>query len=263
MPDIFPSLRPRLVVSIVSHAHGELVQGLLLQLAQWSAHSVTRVVLVQNVVEPVPQPPLSGWPFKFDVVVNEVPRGFGANHNRALGGAAEDFLCVLNPDVKLLAQDDPFDDLIAACAVQTAGCAYPTQIDEQGHIQDSEREVPTPLSLIRRRLLGRRETRVDWVNAACLVVPTSVWRDLGGFDERYFMYCEDVDFCLRLRLHGLLLVKAPARIVHAGQRASGRSVRHFAWHVRSLVRLWLSPVYGRAQQLLTSSSASAGTIGTP
>lgn len=263
MSDISSPLRPRLVVSIVSHGHGELVQGLLLQLAQWSAPSVSRVVLVQNVVEPAPLPPLSsGWPFTLDLIVNEVPRGFGANHNAALDGAAEEFVCVLNPDVVLLDRD-PFRDLMDACAVVGGGCAYPTQLDGQGLVQHSEREVPSPFSLIRRRLLGRQETRIDWVNAACLVVPTSVWRDMGGFDERYFMYCEDVDFCLRLRLRGLLLVKAPAQIVHVGQRASGRSLKHLAWHVRSLLRLWLSPVYWRAQQLLTSPSASAGTIGTP
>lgn len=259
-----PPLRPRLVVSIVSHGHCELVQDLLLQLAQWAAHSVTRVVLIQNVPESTLQPPSIGWPFALDVIANPVPRGFGANHNTALKDAEEEFVCVLNPDVKLMAQHDPFADLMATCAaVQGAGCAYPTQVDELGNVQDSEREVPSPLALLRRRLLGRRDTRVDWVNAACLVVPKSVWRDLGGFDERYFMYCEDVDFCLRLRLRGLRLVKAPVRIVHAGQRASGRSFKHLTWHLRSLLRLWLSPVYRRAQQLLTPSSASTGTIGTP
>jgi len=262
MFDISSPLRPRLVVSIVSHGHGALVQSLLLQLAQWSAHSVTRVVLVQNMAEPAPQPPSTGWPFKLDIAVNEAPRGFGANHNTALRDAAEDFVCVLNPDVVLVA-GDPFADLVDVCSAKGVGCGYPIQIDEQGRIQDSERETPSPSSLIRRRLLRRRETRVDWVNAACLVVPTYVWRDLGGFDERYFMYCEDVDFCLRLRLRGLQLVKAPAQIVHAGQRASGRSMKHLVWHVRSLFRLWRSPVYGRAQQLLTSPTAGAGTIGTP
>lgn len=262
MFDISPPLRPRLVVSIVSHGHGALVQSLLHQLAQWSAHSVSRVVLIQNLAEPAPQAPADGWPFEVNVILNESPRGFGANHNAALNDAAEEFVCVLNPDVRLLAHD-PLADLVAACGVKGAGCAYPTQVDEQGRVQDSEREMPSPLSLLRRRLMGRREIRVDWVNAACLVVPASVWRELGGFDERYFMYCEDVDFCLRLRLRGLQLIHAPVQIVHAGQRASGRNLKHLAWHLRSLLQLWLSPVYARAQQLLTSPSADAGTIGTP
>jgi N-acetylglucosaminyl-diphospho-decaprenol L-rhamnosyltransferase len=253
---------PCLVVSIVSHGHGPLVQDLLLQLAQWSASSIAKVVLVQNIPEPVPSAPSDGWPFDLKVTANETPHGFGANHNRALSDVIEEFVCVLNPDVALLGRD-PFPELLAACGMRGVGCSYPVQVNEHGLVQDSEREIPSPLSLVRRRLLRHRERRVDWVNAACLVVPAAVWRDLGGFDERYFMYCEDVDFCLRLRLRGLHLAKVPAQVIHAGQRASGRSLRHLVWHVQSLGRLWLSPVYARAQQLLTSPSAGAGTIGTP
>ncbi|MFN4120439.1 glycosyl transferase [Acidovorax sp.] len=256
--------RPSLVVSIVSHGHGALVQRLLEQLARRCADSVRRVVLTHNVPEELILPPSAGWPFELEVRWNQAPMGFGANHNRALSGGSEHFVCVLNPDVILLDDGlDPFDALVAAATPSGVGCAYPVQLDEEGQVQDSEREVPTPLRLLQRRLLGRRETRAEWVNAACLLVPRRIWNALGGFDERYFMYCEDVDFCLRLRLRGLRLVRAKARIVHAGQRASGRRAIHLAWHVRSIFRLWRSPVYRQAQQLLTSASAGSSTIGTP
>lgn len=263
MSVISPPLTPALVVSVVSHGHGDMVQTLLEQLARGCAATVSRVVLTQNVPEPPPLPMLGGeWPFTLVRVVNPVPRGFGANHNRALAGATEDFVCVLNPDV-VLAEGDPFAVLVKACQTPEAGCAYPIQIDEAGRVQDSEREIPSPGALLRRRLLRRKETRVDWVNAACMVLPSSVWHQLNGFDERYFMYCEDVDFCLRLRLCGLRLVRAPVRVIHAGQRASSRRIAHLAWHLRSLWRLWRSPVYERALQFLTLASASNGTIGTP
>lgn len=248
-----------LVVSVISHGHGPCVQALLEDLARFSAATVRRVVLTQNLVEAEPRAPAAGWPFLLEVVKNRVPLGFGANHNRALANAAEDFICVLNPDVRLGAHD-PFATLMHAAGSQGVGCSYPIQLDEHGGVQDSEREIPSPITLLRRRLLGRMEHRVDWVNAACLVLPTSVWQDLDGFDERYFMYCEDVDFCLRVRLRGLSLRKAPVQIVHAGQRASRRSVAHLVWHVRSLWRLWHSPVYQQAQHLLTGTSAMKSTI---
>jgi N-acetylglucosaminyl-diphospho-decaprenol L-rhamnosyltransferase len=69
-----------------------------------------------------------------------------------------------------------------------------------------------------------------------------------GFDEGYFMYCEDVDLCLRLRLQGLTLSKAPARVIHAGQRNSHRRLRHLMWHLRSLLRLWTSVAYREIQR---------------
>lgn len=256
-----PELCEALVVSIVSHGHGPLVQRLLLQMGRMSGATVARVVLTQNLPEPSPLPPPGGWPFMLQVVRNPVPLGFGDNHNRALAGAREPFVCVLNPDVVLLEGADPFAALVRFAARPGVGCAYPEQVSPHGERQDSERECPTPMALWRRRVLHRPDSRTDWVNAACLVLPQPVWQRLGGFDEAYFMYCEDVDLCLRLRLAGLALVRAPAQVVHAGQRASHRRWAHLRWHVQSLLRLWRSPVYRRACQLLTAHDKSASTIG--
>lgn len=252
-----------MVVSVVSHGHGPTVQPLLYALAagvQAGASAVRRVVLTLNLPESAPVPPPGGWPFVLQVVHNAQPAGFGANHNRALAGAVEPFVCILNPDV-VLASGDPFAALVQAAAAPGTGCAYPAQVDTQGQLQDSERELPTPQALWRRRVLGCSEVRVDWVNAACLVLPLPVWQALGGFDESYFMYCEDVDLCLRMRLAGLALVRAPVQIEHDGQRASHRRWAYLRWHVRSLLRLWRSPVYRQARELLRARGDGAGTIG--
>lgn len=249
-----------LVVSVVSHGHQPQVQALLNDLARFSAATVSRVVITLNQPEAEPQAPAAGWPFVLQVVRNAHPLGFGANHNRALAGAAEPFVCVLNPDVRW-DRCDPLESMVLAAAQPGVGCSYPAQFDGAGNRQDHERSLPTPSALLRRHMLRRRETRVDWVNAACLVLPQPVWRRLAGFDEAYFMYCEDVDLCLRLRLAGLALVRAPAQVVHAGQRASHRRWAHLRWHVQSLLRLWRSPVYRQACQLLLVQDKGADTIG--
>lgn len=247
-----------LVVSVVSHGHGPLVQALLWQLAQHSHATVTRVVLTLNLPEPDPAPPQGGWPFALQILRNTQPAGFGSNHNQALHGATESFVCILNPDVALLGPDDPFAALVHTAAQLGTGCAYPVQLDAQGQVQDSERTLPTPTALWRRRVLRQPAPahRVDWVNGACMVLPTPVWQQLGGFDSRYFMYCEDVDLCLRLRLAGLALVRAPTRILHAGQRASQRHWRHTLWHVRSLLRLWCSRSYRATSHNPSASNTS-------
>ena len=113
----------------------------------------------------------------------------------------------------------------------------------------------------RRRALGQRELRVDWVNAACLLLPQPVWHTVGGFDESYFMYCEDVDLCLRVRLAGLALVRAPAQIEHSGQRASHQRWAHLRWHIGSLLRLWRSPVYRQARQLCREQAQRSPATG--
>ena len=81
---------------------------------------------------------------------------------------------------------------------------------------------------------------------------SAVFRSLGGFDERYYMYCEDVDICLRLQLAGFGLSPANATVVHHAQRQTTKSLRHLAWHVRSLLRLWNSPTYKAYQHLLAN-----------
>lgn len=242
-----------LVVSIVSHGHAQQVCVLLRQLAELCGASVARVVLTLNVPEPeLPYAaPPGGWPFALQIVRNASPLGFGANHNRALAGAQERFVCVLNPDVLLLpAEADAMAALCRVAAGDAVGIAYPVQVDAAGVEQDSRRELTTPLSLLQRRLLRRKPQRCDWVNAACVVLPTQVWHAVAGFDESFFMYCEDVDLSLRVQLGGWALAAAPVRIVHAGQRASSRQWLHFKWHVRSLWTLWQSPAYAKARRRL-------------
>jgi len=249
-----------LVVSVVSHGHGPLVGALLQDLARYCEASVTRVVLTLN--QPgEPSPSAERWPFDLQVRRNLQPLGFGANHNRALSDAKEHCVCVLNPDVRLTA--DPFTALVAAALQPGVGCAYPVQVDAAGQEQDSERALPTLAALWRRRILGQGEARVDWVNAACLVLPRAVWQQVGGFDERYFMYCEDVDLSLRIRLAGWTLQRASVTVIHGGQRASHRRVRYLMWHVRSLLRLWLSPVYRQAKDLLPLDTGGSRRIGAP
>ena len=252
-----------LVVSLVSHGHGILVKRLLQQIAEMCSNSVTRVVLTLNLPESVPLD--CNWPFVLDVRRNSRPRGFGANHNSALEDATESFVCVLNPDVVLLG--DPFGGLIASAhqfAVDGGlTLSYPLQVDAVGRIQHSERALPSPWALFLRRFLGRTELKVEWVNAACVVLPLTTWRHLQGFDEAYHMYCDDVDFSLRLRLAGGRLVKAPVQVLHAGERASSHNWRHLCWHVSSLLRLWRSPVYRCARNLVTVTDTEARTIAGP
>ncbi|GAB3357161.1 glycosyltransferase [Giesbergeria giesbergeri] len=246
-----------LAVSVVSHGHGPLVQSLLWQLAQHSHATVARVVLTLNIPEPEPAPPPKGWPFALHILRNTQPAGFGNNHNRALQTVSEPFVCILNPDVALH-PPDPFAVLVHTAAQPGTGCAYPMQVDAQGQVQDSERALPTPTALWQRRILGQREQRTDWVNGACMVLPTAVWHQLGGFDNRYFIYCEDVDLCLRLRLAGLSLVRAPVSVIHTGQRASQRHWRHTLWHVCSLLRLWSSSSYKAIRR--NPDAPNTGTI---
>jgi GT2 family glycosyltransferase len=92
----------------------------------------------------------------------------------------------------------------------------------------------------------------------CLVFKTQTYRDIGGFDERFHMYCEDVDICLKIHLKGgYVSWIQSAVIVHDAQRTSRRNWRYLIWHVTSLLRLFGSPAYWRFRVLGLRGSKGA------
>ena len=185
------------------------------------------------------------WTFKLILIQNAKPKGFGANHNAAFSQATLDNFCVLNPDVDF--DSDPFTDLLFKLGQPSAGCAFPVQLDEAGQVQDYARKLPSPVALFKRYFGARTGVseckHPDWVNGAFMLFPARVFNQIKGFDEKYFMYCEDVDICLRLQLAGFKLSQSTATVVHAAQRNTRANLRHLIWHVTSLLRLWTSPAY--------------------
>jgi GT2 family glycosyltransferase len=81
-----------------------------------------------------------------------------------------------------------------------------------------------------------------------MLLPSKIFAQVAGFDERYFLYYEDVDFCARLRLLGYDIVLCPqAKVFHYAQRDSHDSFKYFVWHVRSMLRFFVSMVFWRVQ----------------
>ncbi len=251
-------------LSIVSHIQGGLVEKALKAIALSSGTKARRlrVWLTINIPEPSfsRQIQQTQWPFDLRIIQNPKPLGFGANHNQAfahaqLSGAAKWF-CVMNPDVLWPADTDAFwADLQNDVFDSKVGLVCPQQVDENGAVQDYARHLPTPWGLVARTIrrmgggaaLGQPLplNQADWANGACMVWRSSVFAALGGFDERYFMYCEDTDICLRTRLAGYRIEQGPTTVVHLAQRNTGKQWPHLVWHVKSLLRLWLSSAFWR------------------
>lgn len=251
-------------VSVVSHGHGDSLRRLIELLAQTPTGIIRRVWITLNVPEPEF---LIWWAQTLDrvsctqvdvewrVIENTTSLGFAQNHNQAfeqelavLNSAT--WFCVLNPDV--FWHINPFPALLTAARSMNVACCYPRQVTSTGVVQDYQRTLITPGALVRRRLLGQSDAvaQIDWVCGAFMMLRSSAFRDIQGFDNRYHLYCEDVDLCLRLRLAGHSLVEASeACIVHDAHRNSLKKPRHFVWHVSSLLRLWFSASYRRYRAL--------------
>jgi N-acetylglucosaminyl-diphospho-decaprenol L-rhamnosyltransferase len=236
-------------VSIVSHGHGAHVENLLRQIDKWNTHALKLVIITINA------PALDAdyfndiafqFTFKLCIVKNQQPLGFGANHNRAFTLCSSDYYLVINPDLDF--PQNPFPNILKNLEDDCIGCAYPVQSSGQNLLLDFERELASPTSILKRHIPLFKISKpisldIDWVSGAFMALSATAFRKIGGFDERYFMYCEDVDICLRLQLSGYRLSRADVTVIHHTQRKTLKNLRHLAWHVRSLLRLWNSTAY--------------------
>ena len=85
-----------------------------------------------------------------------------------------------------------------------------------------------------------------WLAGMFLMVRAAAFTAVGGFDERYFLYCEDYDLSARLFNAGYPIAQVQAaRAVHDAQRDSHRSLRHLKLHVVSLLKVWTSVAFWR------------------
>jgi len=190
---------------------------------------------------------LKHFPFSITVLQNSSPRGFGANHNQAFAHCKEEYFCVVNPDIVL--KTDPFDSLISCLSNQKIGLVAPALVDSEGKLQDSARLFPTPGRIFRRVFSGAEKKYTapssvqaifpDWVAGMFMLFPAHVYREINGFDEQYFMYCEDADICMRLAEQGYRTQFVPqVQAIHNPRRASHGTIRHMSWHVLSLLRFF-------------------------
>jgi GT2 family glycosyltransferase len=160
------------------------------------------------------------WP-TLRVVEAGTNLGFARGANRGAAAATGDVLVFLNPDARV--QRGAIGALVDALVVTPgAGIAGGGLVDERGRWQPgAARFAPvahllldtTPGRLAAR--LRRQPHRVDWVYGTFMAVRGELFRQLQGFDERYFLYGEDLDLCHRAARLGVRTVHVPtARAVH-------------------------------------------------
>ncbi len=239
-------------ISVVSHAQIALVAALLKDLEDHCADSNFELILTLNLDEILPFD-LHAFSYPIRLVRNKVPKGFAANQNQAFACATGQYFCVLNPDIRL--RSNPFNALLACCDRSSAGVVAPLVLGETGAVEDSARRFPSPLKILCKAFGKCRSPDYvmvdapiypDWVAGMFMLFPRAVFERLGGFDERYFLYYEDVDICARLRLMGHPVVLCPrVAVQHHAQRSSHRDFRFWRLHLGSMVRFFLSPVYWR------------------
>lgn len=196
------------------------------------------------------------------LIVNSENRGFTAANNQGLGPSKGRYLLLLNPDTEIVG--NALATMIGYMQANAeAGALGPRLLNTDGSPQSSRRRFPTfATALVEstvvqewwddNRILRRfymsdtaddAVQEVDWVVGACLLVRREAYEQVGGLDEGFFMYSEELDWCRRIKAAGWKVVYLPtATVIHHEGKSSeqvvparhvyfqGSKVRYFRKH---------------------------------
>jgi len=196
-------------------------------------------------------------PFSFTVITNTHIEGFASNCNTGISHASGTFILLLNPDTRLYPAS--VAHLLHFMKTHTkAGICAPKLLNPDGSLQFSCRKFPTWKSFIVRRTPYRIffprttindahlmkhinhaiEQKVDWVLGGCMCIRKRMIDAIGLLDTHYYLYVDDIDFCLRAWKAGWEVYYVPsAKVIHHHQAKSDRALftRYSLYHFQSMI----------------------------
>jgi hypothetical protein len=206
---------------IVNYRSTEYLQPCLASIEKIAGNSAFEIILVNNESSPLPKY-LTGESVR--IIELGTNHGFGTAANRGAEISLGRYLCFLNPDSFFL-QSDIYDVIRQFEAEKSLGILGPVILEENGQEQqwNSGTEI-TPWTIVKNKITNhshfQKPKRIDWVSGAAFFMPRELFRKLEGFDEKFFMYFEDIDLCKRTRQFGSSIKTCPEiRVTHLGGKS--------------------------------------------
>jgi N-acetylglucosaminyl-diphospho-decaprenol L-rhamnosyltransferase len=176
-----------------------------------------------------------------EVIRRSCNDGFGAAANAGIARTNGSLVALLNPDIRFDRDDVPAR-LAEHFADPRVGLVAPGLRLPDGLTQDSARVVPTPLDLLLRRrerfrgaIRPTEATAVPWVVGAFMMLRRTAFESIGGFDEHFLLYFEDMDLCVRLTNREWKVLLDPEIVAaHRHRAASRKSI--LGWSTRQHIR---------------------------
>jgi GT2 family glycosyltransferase len=216
------------------------------------------------------------------IIRNPVNLGYAKAVNRGIDEASGAYFLVLNPDIETGAEAvTRLWEFMEK--TPDAGIAAAKLLNPDGTLQMSCRTFYTiPVVLLRRTFLGKifpnsslsrkhlmldwdhnSDREVDWVTGACMIVRREAYEAVGGMDERFFLYFEDVDWCYRMKKHGWKVCYAHSSEMkhHYRRESAGRLPdRKLVNHLLSTFRFY--DKWSSAMHSLKRERRALGILGT-
>ena len=243
----------RLFVSIVSHLHQNIIINLGTARVLAECPEI-EVVCRDNVPTTLLQKACTNYGIHY--IANQKSDGFAGNNNanytyckEELGMKGEDVFITLNPDIYMTRCN--IQKLLSELREKKPQLSVPNLfLDKEEFVcDDNIRLYPTFSNFIKTYLFNDRSTMVNrkqglvkeqsyWASGAFLIFSADLYQKIKGFDEQYYMYCEDIDVCARLKIKGINFdYLEEVKAVHFRRRDSKRFLtKYFFWHVCSVFR---------------------------
>lgn len=191
---------------------------------------------------------------KISYIKAERNGGFGYGHNLAINEYAHlsDYFLICNPDIDF--DPNQLEKLLKVAQSSSAGLYSPKIIYPDGSDQYGQRLLPTPLNLFARRffpqyvsdklddryllktLAVNQPATIPNASGSFMLFRSECLLALGGFDERYFMYMEDIDIARRCAVKFGTLYVPNACVIHEHQQASYKNKALLKAHIISAIK---------------------------
>jgi hypothetical protein len=242
-----------LSVSIVSHNSRDDLEGLMPSLVDCLKGIDSEILVVDNMSDDRSVAFLRQEYPSVKITVNKNRKGYGANHNINLKKAAGRFIVFMNSDIVLMPDTIMFLKNFMEQNKQVGICC-PNVLNKDGSLQFLNKRYPTIFDLFLRRfrllftdrLVEKRsnyyemrdcayDTSMDvpFISGCFMFCRSSVIRKVDGFDERFFLYFEDVDLCRKVQKTNRTVSCPDAKLIHRWHRSSYSEFKWFLVFLRS------------------------------
>ncbi len=243
----------QLSICIVTYNNSEVIGQAVSSIKQFTKGVDYRLFISDNAsVDNTIQTVLENFE-NAEIINNGGNIGFGKAHNSVITKLDSKYHAVVNPDIRL--DSDVLSELCEYLdSHEDVAMVTPKVLFPNGQEQVLPKRKPTFKYLLGRRLPFFKDavveytrsnetftepTEIDFCTGCFFVIRTDIFKKLGGFDDRFFMYMEDADLSIRTQEHGKIMFLPSSCVVHCWERSSSKSLKYLLIHISSMFKfLW-------------------------
>lgn len=241
-------------ICIVTHNNEKEILKLLKSIYEFTKNINFKVYIVDNNSSDNTASLIKENYKEVTLIESKVNLGFGRAHNLVLGKVNSVFHVILNPDIVLCS--NAIGKLITylknnpGVTLATPKIVYPN-----GQVQMLPKKDPKLKYMLAGKLekyskyfsdirkeytmQGKEEKQpfsIDFCSGCFMMIRTEVFKKLGGFDERFFMYLEDADLSRRARKYGKIMFVPDVKVIHTWHRESSKNIKFLLIHIISMFK---------------------------